>query len=602
MGHTVDTSACDRYYGSMPIAFAIVELVVDSEEKPVDFIVRYANTALTALENIPAEKLLGRRFFADVFPGESNEKRLAHYFASAFHGQVCELHEYRCSIGKHLKVLSYPWHAAGFCACLLIDETEQTEQWGHLGYLASYDALTHTLNQNSYHEFCAAFRPGSAVGVVFVDVNGLKACNDSYGHQTGDLLIQMVIERMAGVMADRPHLAFRVGGDEFAVVMQGCTEDMVRDTAEELRKAFVNDSAPHFPLVLAAVGYSWNEQAQSIDSILKQADAAMYASKEDYYKRKNEIQSNDWQRALPRIRNMIDHKMTSNENKCQQQMWKESYRIGVERIDAQHIELFRMADELLLAVASHADSQTYRRILGFLKEYVVYHFRDEEEYQQSVGYVGFEAHRREHQQFTQTVLDYEKKLVDSDFALADVKDLAGTVIAWLVYHVTDADQKIVSGQVEPQQTERSHSGWLRTLADSAARVIEKAAGLQPDSVQRQEICCRALAGDVIIEITLLGDIRGRVLFGVSNALALNVFSRMTMRQFEDVDELVRSSICEFSGITCKQAAMRLSGQGLHCMAGPPVVLPAAVGDELPVIRVETAAGALDVALDVRQAV
>lgn len=600
MGYTVDTAECNRYYGSMPIAFAIVELVMNSEGKPVDFIVRYANAALTALENISVEKLFDRPFFADVFPEENHKKWLPHYFESAFHGKVCEVHEYRHSIGKHLKVLSYPWHAPGFCACILIDETEQTEQWGHLGYLASYDALTHTLNQNSYHEFCAAFRPGSAAGIVFVDINGLKACNDNYGHQTGDLLIKMVIDRMAEVMINRPHKVFRIGGDEFAIVTQNCTEEVVRDAAEELRKAFVNDTAPHLPASLAAVGHSWSGHAESIDSLLKQADAAMYANKEAYYKRKDEVLSNDWQRALPRIRNMIDHKMTSNENPCQQQMWKESYRIGVERIDAQHIELFRMADELLMAVASHADTQTYRRILSFLKEYVVYHFRDEEEYQQSVGYAGLKAHQREHQQFTQTVLEYEKKLIESNFALPDVKDLAGTVIAWLVYHVTDTDQKIVSGQTEPQQAERGVSGWLKALADSAANVIEKVADLQPGDVRRQDACCREMTGDVFIEIRLLGDVKGRVLFGVSSALALNVFSRMTMRRFDDVDELVRSTICEFSGITCKRAAACLAGQGLHCISGPPTVLSAPVEGQFYAIRVGADAGTLDVALDVAE--
>ena len=70
-----------------------------------------------------------------------------------------------------------------------------------------------------------------------------------------------------------------------------------------------------------------------------------------------------------------------------------------------------MTDELLMAVTVNASAEVYKKILGFLKEYVVYHFRDEEAYQQSIGYAGFEAHQREHQQFTQTVLAYEKKLI-----------------------------------------------------------------------------------------------------------------------------------------------------------------------------------------------
>ena len=62
-------------------------------------------------------------------------------------------------------------------------------------------------------------------------------------------------------------------------------------------------------------------------------------------------------------------------------MWKDSYRLGVERIDQQHMELFRMTEDLVNAVKAGAGVEEYQKALGFLKDYVVYHFRDEEAYQ-----------------------------------------------------------------------------------------------------------------------------------------------------------------------------------------------------------------------------
>ena len=127
-------------------------------------------------------------------------------------------------------------------------------------------------------------------------------------------------------------------------------------------------------------------------------------------------------------------------------MWKDSYRLGVERIDEQHKELFRMTEDLVNAVQRGASVTEYQKVLEFLKDYVIYHFRDEEAYQASIQYEGLAAHQAEHRQFTQTVQQYEKRLTENGFEEKTMKDLAGTVTAWLIYHVVDTDQKILSGK------------------------------------------------------------------------------------------------------------------------------------------------------------
>ena len=70
-------------------------------------------------------ELIDKRFYRDVFPQDNDKKCLPHYFRSAFHGQVCQLNEYSREASKHLRIISYPWRQPGFCACILIDETEQ---------------------------------------------------------------------------------------------------------------------------------------------------------------------------------------------------------------------------------------------------------------------------------------------------------------------------------------------------------------------------------------------------------------------------------------------------------------------------------------------
>lgn len=251
-------------------------------------------------------------------------------------------------------------------------------------------------------------------------------------------------------------------------------------------------------------------------------------------------------------------------------MWKDSYRLGVDRIDEQHIELFRMTEELVTAVKNGATVETYRKVLEFLKDYVIYHFCDEEAYQASIGYSGLEEHREEHRQFTQTVLNYEKRLTENGFDVKTMKDLAGTVTAWLIYHVVDTDQKIVSGGKDAdEQTE--FDKFVDLFSHSALDVMETMAGLHQDGAQMQVADRNQPEGDIFVTIELVGDVKGRAVFGYSKELALNLLQSMTGMELTEMDELVQSALCELTNITCGNAASALVKRGLACDIKPPVV-------------------------------
>lgn len=593
MPYTVDAAACSLYFDAMPIGFTVIELQLDEAGRPIDFIFRYANEALARLEGKPLDELIGRYFYRDVFSQDSDKKCLAHYYRSAYCGKQCELHEYSRELGKHLRILSYPWQAPGFCACILIDETESKRQWDELDFLASFDSLTRMLNRNSYHEYCASRAPGGSAGVIYVDVNGLKESNDCYGHEAGDRLIREVSGRISAAMRDRSCMIFRVGGDEFAVVMDGCSKEAAEAAAEDVRRALVNRAEAHIPPMLAAVGCSWGEDVHQINSLLRQADAAMYANKQDHYRCRGEGQASDWQRALPRIRSMIEQQMNEDTDSAVS-MWRDSYRIGVESIDAQHRELFRMTEELLTAIASDAGPEAYSRILGFLKEYVVYHFRNEERYQAAIGYSGLEAHRREHQRFTRTVLEHEKKMREGGFARSDVKDLAGTLVAWLVYHVIDTDRRIVYGQKETAG-QRPVTDWADAFAEGVAGLLVKISGLHEDGIRRRGWAAGSTQNGVVLEAGVAGDAAGRVFFSVSRELALDVLSGLVMRRLSDVEELVCSAMCEFADIACRRAAEQLEAQGVHCRVQAPRPVPA-VPALARTMRFETDAGWVEVSV------
>lgn len=277
-------------------------------------------------------------------------------------------------------------------------------------------------------------------------------------------------------------------------------------------------------------------------------------------------------------------------------MWKESYRLGVDRIDEQHRKLFQMTEDLVEAVNVNAATEVYQKILDFLKEYVIYHFHDEEEYQASIHYSGIEEHKAMHREFTQTVLDYEKELLDNGFDRSTMQRLAGTLTAWLIYHVADSDQMIVSGQAETPKQNNTEL-YVDLFSDSAVDVIEKMAGINRNMVQQKTMKNYKLSGDIFIEIELVGDLKRKAVFGFSKQLALDLIRSMTMMDLNELDELVQSALCELTNISCGNATIQLAEKGLSCDIKPPVLCDGIADDsEITSVYIDTGVGGMEVAI------
>lgn len=242
-------------------------------------------------------------------------------------------------------------------------------------------------------------------------------------------------------------------------------------------------------------------------------------------------------------------------------MWKDSYRVGVEQIDHQHKELFRMTEELISAVKRGATKEDYEKALGFLQDYVVEHFRDEEAYFASQHYQGLPAHRAEHRAFTATVADYGRRLKENGFDEKTLKDLAGTVTAWLIYHVVDTDQKSVAGAVGDEAGENTFHRCVDLFAHSAQEVLETMAGVSSKAEAGEQ---RDEDADIYVRIGLVGEVKGTAVFGFSKELALGLVKAMTMMELDQVDELVESALCEVTNIACGNGATALVKRGLAC--------------------------------------
>lgn len=156
-----------------------------------------------------------------------------------------------------------------------IDNTiSKTRMADELRTLGLRDPLTGLGNRNAYLTACKTFAetPVPKVGVVFIDLNGLKRINDTYGHEKGDEYIQ----GMGRIFARhfRSSDIFRIGGDEFVFVCSNIREDIFLLKLESMRK----ECEAAYPGGLA-LGYLWKDSAGSLDALIQQADERMYREK-----------------------------------------------------------------------------------------------------------------------------------------------------------------------------------------------------------------------------------------------------------------------------------------------------------------------------------
>lgn len=127
-------------------------------------------------------------------------------------------------------------------------------------------------------------------------------------------------------------------------------------------------------------------------------------------------------------------------------MWKEKYRIGVDLIDEQHKELFDRVSRFIQTVQHEGDWSTklemVKETLAFMKDYVVTHFHDEEEFQREIDYPDYLKHKEVHEHFKEEVGEYAKRFDEQAYNQQLVQEFAGKLMAWLIHHVGSMDQKM----------------------------------------------------------------------------------------------------------------------------------------------------------------
>jgi diguanylate cyclase (GGDEF)-like protein len=161
-----------------------------------------------------------------------------------------------------------------------------------LGFLATRDSLTGLANRQVFDEqlesiwaYCK--REREPMAVVLIDVDHYKAYNDTYGHQAGDRCL-VALADLIGRLGRRPlDVVARCGGEEFVVLLPGCSarharallEDMRFDLAERKLPHGASPTAGHITVSAGVAAVTPHNTRRSAQGLLQSADQALYEAK-----------------------------------------------------------------------------------------------------------------------------------------------------------------------------------------------------------------------------------------------------------------------------------------------------------------------------------
>jgi diguanylate cyclase (GGDEF)-like protein len=165
------------------------------------------------------------------------------------------------------------------------DVTERKLLQAEIEHLAFHDPLTGLANRRLFldrlgHALSVVERSGRGCAVLFMDLDGFKTINDTFGHGVGDELLRELATRLTNAAREVDTIA-RLGGDEFAILCEDVDLEMATQVAERVREALRRpvDLEGSAIVLRASIGIAVAEDAISAEEILRDADAAMYAVK-----------------------------------------------------------------------------------------------------------------------------------------------------------------------------------------------------------------------------------------------------------------------------------------------------------------------------------
>ena len=122
--------------------------------------------------------------------------------------------------------------------------------------------------------------------------------------------------------------------------------------------------------------------------------------------------------------------------------WSQSLSVGVDLIDDQHKELIARVNSFYSSIKTSNKADEILKILTFMEDYVITHFRDEEQLQMKYRYPVYNDHKALHKQFITDIAKIKKDIKDNGFNQASALIVGATLSNWLINHISKEDKKL----------------------------------------------------------------------------------------------------------------------------------------------------------------
>jgi diguanylate cyclase (GGDEF)-like protein len=180
--------------------------------------------------------------------------------------------DYTCMLDSQGRVIGYFGNQQ--------DVTEKLQYQHNMEYLNNHDYLTDLYNRRYYFEQFSKFNDPIhyPLGIMMLDVNGLKIINDAFGHTIGDVALKTIGSVLKNVF-EKDDIVARIGGDEFAVLLPNTSLEKLQELKEFTTTYIKTKSVENIELSLA-IGYELiNDGTEDIDETIKSAENRMYRHK-----------------------------------------------------------------------------------------------------------------------------------------------------------------------------------------------------------------------------------------------------------------------------------------------------------------------------------
>lgn len=264
----------------------------------------------------------------------------------------------------------------------LFDISKQKQSEEALKDMAIKDKLTGLYNRYYFEQRVKdkieeAEKFDEPISMLMLDLDHFKFINDTYGHPVGDNILKLAAKILKTVIRKSDYV-FRIGGEEFIVLMPKTDIHAADIVAEKIRVALESSEHPFAGKITASIGVAERLKSETLENWYNRVDKALYCAKESG-------------------RNCVVNYEGKNNYATAHIEWSKDWESGDIIIDEQHMELIDIGNILIFMDLSNFEFDIVLNQIDKLINHIVNHFKYEENLLNDMNYVDYNGHKVIHE-------------------------------------------------------------------------------------------------------------------------------------------------------------------------------------------------------------